>query len=293
MSCLYSGSIPIYFWIIHAGSAQFESLVSPNAASPAEVFPMPLRSLPLVSSILRLRAVCLLAGFAVMLPAAAFAQVTYTGTAANQNFGTVAIGSTGAAKTFSFSVDAGTAVGSIGVLTQGVPNLDFDNASGGTCAATTYASAATCTVKVTFKPAYAGTRSGAIVFFSDAGNAGTVLGTVFLAGTGSGPQIVYGPVVPYTGFGGVVTTAIDPIVDAVGIYDPGQIAVDAAGTLYVAEIVNDRIMKIPPGGVTPTVIPGHDAGNQTWGVALDGTSPMERRRRRSSMQAINLSTSRH
>ena len=78
-------------------------------------------------------------------PAMGSAQIRYTGAAANQNFGSQAIGSTSAATTFSFSVAAGTTVGSIGVLTQGAPNLDFANASGSTCAAMTYASATTCT----------------------------------------------------------------------------------------------------------------------------------------------------
>ena len=80
---------------------------------------------------------CLVLLAGLLLPATALAQVSYTGAAATQNFGSQAIGSTSAAQTFSFSVAAGTTVGSIAVVTQGAPNLDFASATGGTCAATT------------------------------------------------------------------------------------------------------------------------------------------------------------
>ena len=118
------------------------------------------------------------------------AQVTYTGTTVAQNFGSQPIGSASAATTFSFSVAAGTTVGSIEVVTQGAPNLDFTRATGSACAAATYTSAATCTVNVTFTPKTAGARRGAVVFFSASGNAGTVLGSVLIYGVGTGPQAV-------------------------------------------------------------------------------------------------------
>jgi hypothetical protein len=106
------------------------------------------------------RALVVLLSAVLLLPAATSAQVSYTGTATAQNFGSQAIGSSSAATTFSFSVAAGTTVGSIGVVTQGAPNLDFTSATGGTCTATTYASATSCTVNVTFTPGAAGVRMG-------------------------------------------------------------------------------------------------------------------------------------
>jgi len=154
---------------------------------------MPSHPLSLVLSKLRPHAARLLAAFAVLLvPAAALAQVTYTGTAANQNFGSVAVGSTSAPQTFSFSVAAGTTIGSIGVMTQGVPNLDFASASGETCTAKTYTSAATCTLNVTFTATAPGTRPGGVVFFSATGSTGTVLGQVLVHGIRSGPMISFG-----------------------------------------------------------------------------------------------------
>ena len=200
----------------------------------------------------------------LLLPAAAQAQVSYTGTAANQNFGSEAIGSTSTAKTFSFSVAAGTTVGSIAVVTQGAPNLDFANATGGTCTATTYAIAATCTVNVTFKPKFAGLRMGAVVFFSAVGNTGAVLGKVPIYGTGTGPQIAFNP---------SPVIAIDPVANGTGLSAPQGALVDAAGDMFIPDYSNRRVEELPAGGGTPIVISPTVNGeglSGAIGVALDG-----------------------
>ena len=129
----------------------------------------------------------LLAG--LLLPSAARAQVSFTGTPPSVNFGSQAIGSPSAAKTLNFSISSGTTVGSIGVLTQGAANLDFGNAAGSTCTTKTYTTATNCTVNVTFTPKAAGLRMGAVVFFSGANNTGTVLANVPVYGVGTGAQI--------------------------------------------------------------------------------------------------------
>jgi sugar lactone lactonase YvrE len=213
----------------------------------------------------------LLALFAAHLAsAAAHAQVTYTGTAANQNFGSVADGSTSAAKSFSFSVAAGTTVGSIGVLTTGVPNLDYANASGTTCTAKLYATAASCTVSVTVKPQYPGTRAGAVVFFSGAGDSGTVLGKVLLTGIGTGPEISFAcnsaPFVTFTATAG-----------GEGLNSPNGIAVDTAGNLYIADTGNSRVVKVPIGGGAGTAISATVNGLSLSGpvdLTLDGAGDL-------------------
>jgi hypothetical protein len=193
--------------------------------------------------------------------AVAGAQVTYTGTAANQNFGSVAIGSTSAAQSFSFSVAAGTTVGSIGVLTTGVPNLDFANATGTTCTATTYASAASCTVSVTLNPKYAGQRRGAVVFFSGAGNEGTVLGSVLIYGTGTGPQAVLGP---------GTATVINPTVEGESLLSSFGAATDAAGNLFVSDGSEKLVWEIPAdGGAAIQVAPGFSF-IEPYSLAFDG-----------------------
>jgi sugar lactone lactonase YvrE len=204
----------------------------------------------------------------LLLPAAAQAQVSYTGTAANQNFGSQAIGSTSTTKTLSFSIAAGTTVGSVGVVTQGAPNLDFANAAGGTCTATTYTSTITCTVKVTFTPKYAGLRMGAVVFFSAAGNKGIVLGEVPIYGTGTGPQIAFNP---------SPVIAIDPVANGTGLSAPQGALVDAAGDMFIPDYSNRRVVELPAGGGTPIVISPTVNGvglSGAIGVALDGAGDL-------------------
>jgi hypothetical protein len=197
----------------------------------------------------------------LVVPAAA--QVTYTGTTASKNFGSVAIG-TPKAVSFSFSIAAGTTVGSIGVVTQGAPNLDFTNAAGTTCTAKTYSSATACVVEVAFKPRAAGLRTGAVVFFSTANNTGTQLGSAQVYGVGSGPQIAYGP---------SAAIAMDPVVDGEGLGQPLFVAVDAAGDLFISDNTNQRAVEVPAGGgaaiAIDPVVNGEGLGSAA-GVAVDG-----------------------
>ncbi|HEY1901224.1 MAG TPA: choice-of-anchor D domain-containing protein [Terracidiphilus sp.] len=189
--------------------------------------------------------------------------VIYAGTSANQNFGSVAIGSTSAATTFNFSIAAGTTVGSIGVVTQGTPNLDFASAVGSTCAATTYASTTTCAVDVAFKPRFADVRKGAVVFYSAANNTGSQLGSVPIYGVGTGPQIAYGP--------GAVVNVLSEIGDASLL--PNGTAEDSAGDLFISDLNGNGVVEVPAGGHTWTEIYPAANGvqlNYPAGMAVDG-----------------------
>jgi sugar lactone lactonase YvrE len=195
--------------------------------------------------------------------AAAPPPVIFTGTAANENFGSHAIGSTSAAKSYIFSVAAGTTVGSIEVVTTGVANLDFANASGSTCAATTYASASTCKVNVTFKPRFAGSRKGAIVFYSAANRTGNQLASVPIYGVGTGPQIAYSP--------GAVVNILSEIGD--GSLVPNGSAEDSAGDLFISDLNGNGVVEVPAGGHPWTEIYPAANGiplNYPAGLAVDG-----------------------
>ncbi len=102
----------------------------------------------------------------LLLPVAAQAQVTFTGS--NVNIGSQAVGSPSAAASLSFTIGSGTptTVGSIAVLTTGIAGKDFTLAPGSTCTAKTYYTATNCVVNVIFKPLAAGLRMGAVVFYS-------------------------------------------------------------------------------------------------------------------------------
>jgi hypothetical protein len=214
----------------------------------------------------------------LLLPTAARAQVTYTGSGA-VNFASQAIGAVGASQTLTFS---------IGVLTTGKANLDFTDATGTTCTATMYSSTTSCQVNVAFKPPVAGPRMGAVVFFSGTSNTGTVLASVPVYGIGIGPQIAYGPgtqtaftfpasgnaIYAYTiavdaagdlflaGYSGVIElaaggkamTIIDPTVNGLGLNGPGGVAVNGAGDLFIADFFNNRVVEVPVGGGPPIAI---------------------------------------
>jgi len=153
-----------------------------------------------------------------LLAAAFFAVATHSNAATN--VGSVSLpGNTSATVTLTMDV-AGT-LGSIAVRTQGVANLDFTNAGGGTCAVNTaYAAGATCTVIVNFTPMSAGLRLGAVVLNGTSGN---VIATSFLKGTGLGPQIAFMP---------PTETTFGP--SGSGNSQPCCMVVDGAGNVYIA-----------------------------------------------------------
>jgi hypothetical protein len=208
----------------------------------------------------------MLAPAGLLLPATVFAQISFTGAAASRSFGSQAIGSQSAAKALSFSISAETAVGSIAVVTMGAAGLDFTNAAASTCSAQDYAQATQCTVVVKFAPAAVGLRMGAVVFFSEANNTGTQLASVPIYGTGSGPQI---------GFGPGTATAIDPKVNGCFLLEPVAMAFDGAGDLFIAQIYG--VAKLPAGGGNTTAIYPMVNGqglDYPSGLAVDGAGDL-------------------
>lgn len=177
------------------------------------------------------------------------AQTTVTG---NTDFGSVNVGSSGAAQTLTFSFSSPASLNTaapVQVLTTGVSGLDFKNAGTGTCGGSTYS---TCTVDVAFAPLAPGLRMGAVEL-KDAG--GNVLATVFVHGTGQGPRVVFDTSAgSLTAIGSTSTTA-------------QAVAVDAAGNVYIADNGGGAVYKVTPAGVQTTV-----AGGLTHpdGIAVDG-----------------------
>ena len=170
------------------------------------------------------------------------------------NFGSEPVGSS-TTQTLPFTIPAGTTVGSIRVLTQGAPNLDFTQGTGSTCLPMTYSSTTNCTVAVTFAPKYAGMRMGAVVL-SD--NSGSLIGSDLAYGVGTGAQIAF---VPFT------TTTLGG-----GLYGPAGLAVDAAGDVYIAGFSDQSVKEIPAGCFSSACVRslgGGNFGNPT-GVAVDG-----------------------
>ncbi|MGA2890184.1 MAG: choice-of-anchor D domain-containing protein [Terracidiphilus sp.] len=173
------------------------------------------------------------------------------------NLGTVNIGSANSAIAVPITFNTAATLGSVSVLTQGATGLDFVNAGTGSCTAgTSYIAAGSCTVNVTFKPVLTGTRYGAVVLLDGSGN---VIGTSYLQGTGVGPQVNFLP-----GAESAVSTS--------GTASPSGIAVDASGSIYIADSGNDRVLKetLTAGSYTESTVPT-SALAYPYGIAVDGS----------------------
>jgi hypothetical protein len=159
--------------------------------------------------------------------------------------------------TLNFTISNGT-VGSIGFLTEGAPNLDFQRSPlVGTCRAGTFTTPINCTVDVTFAPTAAGERNGAVVFYY---TDGSVLATEPVYGVGVAPQVVFSPSTQ-TALGG-------------GFSIQHGVAVDGAGNVYVADTGNNAVKEMPAGCASSscaTALGGTFIFDFPYGVAVDGS----------------------
>ncbi len=146
------------------------------------------------------------------------------------------VGTTSPAITTVVTFNSIGTLGSIGVFTQGAVNLDFNRVSGGSCAVgTTYAAGQTCTVIFSFKPTYPGLRYGGVALTT---SAGVLLANSYIYGIGTGPQLVYAP-------------PVQRLLGS-GIADPGGVAVDGSGNIFVsnnaAKASGDRLYEMSATG---------------------------------------------
>jgi sugar lactone lactonase YvrE len=160
--------------------------------------------------------------------------------------------------TLSFSASA-TGI-SPSVVSQGASGLDFTDAGGGTCDTNgtghSYTAGNTCTVNVTFKPKYPGVRYGAVSLLN---GSSSVVASIFIYGTGSGPQLAFGP---------QPTTTLSLGRQFTG---PNSVAVDGSGNVYVGD-GSISLIEMPPGCISPSCESTRGGGfNGIEGVAVDGS----------------------
>ena len=166
------------------------------------------------------------------------------------------VGNASSTQTATVFLGSNFTLGSVAVLTQGVPNLDFQAAAGGSCTVgTPYTTGQTCTVSYTFQPVRPGTRYGAIVLYDNA-NPANAVATVFLQGTGDAPQVI---------FSGNPKIAL-----GTGFNNPGGVAIDAGGNIFVADYLNDAVKEIVAAGGYTTVNTLGNGFSLPTGVAVDG-----------------------
>ena len=195
--------------------------------------------------------------------------VTEIGTATG-NFGQVSVGSSQTLPV-NFSVAAGQVISAFKVVDQGTTSLEFNEQSSdlnvNLCptGSTAYGTTTACAINVTFTPQYPGLRTGAVEVLDGGGH---VVATATINGTGVAPQVALTPgtittaagngTPGYTGDSGVPTSA--------QLNQPGAVATDSAGNLYIVDSSNNVVRKVTASTGNITTV----AGNGTASYSGDG-----------------------
>jgi hypothetical protein len=175
-------------------------------------------------------------------------------------FGAVAVGAAPSSEQVTFAFNASTTPVTIEVLEAGKSTPDFNVNAGAnsTCLSTQllppYAAQTSCPVSVSFAPLAAGNVSATLVMLG-ANNA--LLASIPLDGSGTGAAVQALPAAQSTIGGGLML--------------PQQMAVDAAGNLYVADSGLGKVELYPAGSGSGTAAISVGTGLKApTGVAVDG-----------------------
>jgi sugar lactone lactonase YvrE len=204
--------------------------------------------------------------------AAGFVAVSAVATASAGtpvDFGSIGVGKTSATQPVTLTFPANSTPATLIATTQGATGKDFSIVSGGTCGAgVNVATGQSCTVNVTFTPAFAGVRNGAVLALDGSGQ---TLALTYIHGSGNGAQITFQSK-PYYAYYGVQTAgypfSFTTLSD--GFSHP-NVAVDGAGNVFEADLVSGSVNEIPAGctnsSCTVTIL---QAFYGPSGIAVDG-----------------------
>jgi sugar lactone lactonase YvrE len=167
------------------------------------------------------------------------------------DFGAVAVGSS-STRVLPFTIQAGTAIGSIGVLSSGAASQDFSNVVGSsTCTAKLYTATTICSVYINAAPQYPGPRTGAVIIADASGN---TLASIRLTTVGTAPLVAFPPATAATFAAGSVAS-------------PSGLATDSAGNLYAAGASCACVVVLSPSG---SLIEQYSGFSNPQAVAVDG-----------------------
>lgn len=205
---------------------------------------------------------CLLTWFALSdARAASFIPGTIT-------FGSTPVGSTSNSQVVTILAQASGTSASAVLLTEGVDTAtlaEFALSGSGSCQTDPdLTQGQSCTVNVTFAPRLPGLRHGAVVLKTSGGQ---VLGTALISGlaTGGLPVLVPGQINTVAGSGQWYYQGDGVDARQAPIYLPAGIVVDAAGNLYLADSINNRIRRVDAQTRNISTV----AGNGTAGSSND------------------------
>ncbi|WP_263351921.1 choice-of-anchor D domain-containing protein [Acidicapsa acidisoli] len=190
--------------------------------------------------------------------------VNVTASFVNQSFGGVNVCPSGqttpapcsATMPVTINLAANTTIGAIQVVTQGVTGLDFNLGSGNTCTGAIVAGNS-CSVNVAFTPLAPGLRMGAVNLYD---NGGDLVAAAPVYGIGQGPAVAFGP----------ATQAVVNL-GSVTLNQAKGLTIDAAGDAFIADTLNQRVVKISANGTLSTVGTGLE---YPQGLAVDGAGDL-------------------
>ena len=180
---------------------------------------------------------------------------------AGGNFGSVSIGTTSPAVTLVFQFDTGGQLGNVDVVTQGAENLDFINSGEPSCVPSlSFTAGELCAANIQIDPTVAGFRYGALKLEDNSGN---TFATGYAYGTGVGPQV------NFLLTGEPSTQKVVPFSSS-GQSSPYALAVDATGSVYIADSNNNRVLKETLSGGVYTESEIGSGLNSPAQIAVDG-----------------------
>jgi len=172
------------------------------------------------------------------------------------NYGLSYVGQTQAPVSIHLNFTDLVTLSSIRVLSDGAVSSEYSVVEGASSCAlnTPYAAGESCSVAVAFAPRYPGPRRGALLLEDTTGSTTTAN----LYGIGSGAQMTAGP--------GKISTIAGGSSTEMKLNQPGGVALDGAGNLYISDSGNNLIWKMNATGKAASII----AGTGETGYAGDG-----------------------
>ena len=186
----------------------------------------------------------------IYVPTEASGAVSVSATATSSgaspaDFGSIGIGTTSAPQAVTLTFPSNSTPATLIATTQGAMGKDFAIVAGGSCGAgVNVAAGQSCTLNVTFTPAFAGLRNGAVVALDGSGQ---TLALTYIHGSGTGAQMTFQSDYDYAYYGIYATNNPFSFTTLSDGFSHPNVAVDGAGNVFEADLGTGAVEEIPVG----------------------------------------------